>query len=204
MTATPTDIVRAADLPIGQALVHWRYGTGVLTAFDAERQRMTVLHDGERGERVYALEVKGMFKLSDGRYVDGAPPWQIGAAPDVPTAPLLEKLEKLIGEWEHMAFALNNCIFYSMRGFCTDVYVRHDIFNTLEALEKKLSPLPRDWMHKITAADEQFRAATQLTAECMVDWWQDELVRRAEEPWPLWICGSTNPQDHWYLYREPG
>jgi hypothetical protein len=89
-----------------------------------------------------------------------------------------------------------------MRGFCTDVYVRHVIFNTLEALEKQLTPLPRDLMHKLTAADEQFRAATQPVAECMVDWWQAELVRLGEEPWPLWICGSTNPQDHWYLYRE--
>lgn len=202
MTATPTDIVPAADLPIGQALVHRRYGPGVLTAFDAERQRMTVLHDGERGECVYALEVKGMFKLPDGRYVDGAPPWQIDGVPDVPTAPLLEKLEKLIGEWEYFAYVLQHG-FCSTGMFCSDVTTRKVIDETLQALEQQLSPLPRVWMHRLTAADEQFRAATQPAAECMVDWWQGELVRRGQEPWPLWTCGTTNPQDHWYLYREP-
>jgi hypothetical protein len=202
MTALPTAFVPAADLPIGQALVHRRYGAGVLTAFDAAQQSIAVRHDGERGERVYALEVQGMFKLPDGRYVDAVPPWHLDAVPAVPMDPLLEKLEKLIGEWEHMALVVNNCFFYSLRGFCTDVYVRHELFNTLQALEQQQTPLPGDWMHKLTAADEQFRSATQPLAECMPDWWQGELVRRGEEAWPGWICGTTNPQDHWYFYRE--
>lgn len=204
MSDSPIDVVKAADLPLGQALVHWRYGTGVLTAFDAALQRVRVLHTGEHVERVYALEVKGVFKLPDGRYVDSAPLWEHGnRAQAVCIDPLLSKLEDLLGAWEHMALVLENCVFYSMAGFCTDVYVRRKITETLFELEEQCVSLQGEARSRLHAADARFKANTSPTDICTIDWWQGELVRRGEEPWELWVCGQSNPQDSWYLYREP-
>jgi hypothetical protein len=204
MSNLSNDVVPAADLPLGQAVVHMKYGPGVLTAFDPALQRITVQHGGERGERVYALEVKGMFKLPDGRCVDSVLPVQPGhTAPVACPNPLLNKLDGLLGDWEHMALVLDNCVFYSMRGFCTDVYVRHAITETLFELEQQCVSLQGEAHSRLHAADARFKANTSPTDICTIDWWQGELARRAEEPWELWVCGQSNPQDNWYLYREP-
>jgi hypothetical protein len=136
-------------------------------------------------------------------------PADIGAAVDpvvgekpALTNPLLEQLKVLLGQWEHMAYVLENG-FYSAGAFCSDVCWRNDIDDTLQALQKQLSAVPHDWTRRLNAADEQFRAATAPFEPCIVDVWQEKLVQQGKAPWQNWTIGQTNPQDHWYFYRQP-
>lgn len=69
----PLEVVLAADIPLGDPIVHARNGLGVLVAFDAELNQITVKHPKLDSPTVYALSVKGILRLLDGRWVELAP-----------------------------------------------------------------------------------------------------------------------------------
>lgn len=67
------DIVPAAQIALGDTVIHSSYGAGVLMGFDADLHQMTVQHPGQDEPTVYALQAEGILRLRDGRWVEAAP-----------------------------------------------------------------------------------------------------------------------------------
>jgi hypothetical protein len=107
------DVVPAADIPLGTPVVHASNGAGVLLSFNAELRQVEVQHPMQDEPVVYALTVKGILRLQDGRWIESAPKsdftfhWADAAHPTYELASELP--EQARGMWPLMILAGEHC-----------------------------------------------------------------------------------------------